>query len=79
MSSKDTIHLNLMKLSPWVILNDFGAAFSMGAVGGGIWHGIKGARNSPRVSRLAFVCVERCRTDYDRNGDVCYPHGPVVR
>lgn len=21
----------------------------MGAVGGGIWHGIKGARNSPRV------------------------------
>ena len=24
-------------------------AFSMGAVGGAIWHGIKGARNSPRV------------------------------
>ena len=23
----------------------------MGAIGGGIWHGIKGARNSPRVSR----------------------------
>ena len=22
----------------------------MGAIGGGIWHGIKGARNSPRVS-----------------------------
>ena len=36
--------------SPWVILNDFGGAFSMGAVGGGIWYGIKGARNSPRVS-----------------------------
>ena len=35
--------------SPWVILNDFGGAFAMGAVGGGIWHGIKGARNSPRV------------------------------
>jgi len=23
----------------------------MGAIGGGIWHGIKGARNSPRVSK----------------------------
>lgn len=35
--------------SPWVILSDFGSAFAMGAVGGTIWHGIKGARNSPRV------------------------------
>lgn len=35
--------------SPWVILSDFGGAFSMGAVGGGIWYGIKGSRNSPRV------------------------------
>lgn len=39
--------------SPWVILSDFGGAFSMGAVGGGIWYGIKGARNSPRV-RFAY-------------------------
>ncbi|KLT45941.1 mitochondrial import inner membrane translocase, subunit Tim17/22 [Cutaneotrichosporon oleaginosum] len=38
---------------PWVILNDFGGAFSMGAIGGGIWHGIKGARNSPKGERLA--------------------------
>ena len=37
-------------VSPWVILSDFGSAFAMGAVGGTIWHGIKGARNSPRVS-----------------------------
>ena len=35
--------------SPYVILNDFGGAFAMGTIGGGIWHGIKGARNSPRV------------------------------
>ncbi|TGJ79327.1 hypothetical protein E0Z10_g9435 [Xylaria hypoxylon] len=27
---------------PWVILNDFGGAFAMGAIGGTIWHGIKG-------------------------------------
>lgn len=39
-------------VSPWVILSDFGSAFAMGAVGGTIWHGIKGARNSPRVSNL---------------------------
>lgn len=37
---------------PWVILNDFGGAFAMGAIGGGIWHGIKGSRNSPRGERL---------------------------
>jgi hypothetical protein len=36
--------------SPWVILNDLGGAFVMGAVGGGIWHSVKGAKNSPRVS-----------------------------
>jgi len=35
--------------SPWVVLSDFGGAFAMGAIGGGIWHGVKGARNSPRV------------------------------
>ncbi|KAG8797178.1 translocase of the inner membrane [Serendipita sp. 399] len=37
---------------PWVILNDFGGAFSMGAIGGGIWNGIKGSRNSPKGERL---------------------------
>lgn len=44
--------------SPWVILNDLGAAFVMGAVGGGIWHSVKGAKNSPRVSHgsIQRVC-----------------------
>ena len=41
--------------SPWVVLNDFGGAFAMGAVGGAIWHGIKGARNSPRVRVLSMT------------------------
>ncbi|KAH6648187.1 mitochondrial import inner membrane translocase subunit tim-17 [Truncatella angustata] len=36
---------------PYVILNDFGGAFSMGAIGGTIWHGIKGFRNSPYGER----------------------------
>jgi len=33
---------------PYRILDDVGGAFGMGLVGGGIWHSIKGARNSPR-------------------------------
>ncbi|KAH8556003.1 Tim17/Tim22/Tim23/Pmp24 family-domain-containing protein [Umbelopsis sp. PMI_123] len=37
---------------PWVILNDLGGAFVMGAVGGGIWHSVKGAKNSPRGERM---------------------------
>ncbi|KAI8052155.1 Tim17/Tim22/Tim23/Pmp24 family-domain-containing protein [Syncephalis plumigaleata] len=37
---------------PWVILNDMGGAFVMGAIGGGIWHSIKGAKNAPRGERL---------------------------
>lgn len=36
---------------PWVILNDFGGAFSMGAIGGAVWHGVKGFRNSPAGER----------------------------
>lgn len=37
---------------PWVILNDLGGAFSMGAIGGGIWHAVKGAKNAPRGDRI---------------------------
>ncbi|GAV53616.1 hypothetical protein ZYGR_0AK01180 [Zygosaccharomyces rouxii] len=36
---------------PIVILNDFGGAFAMGAIGGCVWHGIKGFRNSPMGER----------------------------
>ncbi|KAI9726742.1 MAG: translocase of the inner membrane [Chrysothrix sp. TS-e1954] len=36
---------------PWVALNDFGGAFAMGCIGGTIWHGIKGFRNSPYGER----------------------------
>lgn len=33
---------------PYRILDDVGGAFGMGLIGGGIWHSIKGARNSPK-------------------------------
>ncbi|KAK7204750.1 mitochondrial inner membrane translocase subunit Tim17/Tim22/Tim23/peroxisomal protein PMP24 [Myxozyma melibiosi] len=38
---------------PIVIINDFGGAFAMGVIGGTIWHGIKGFRNSPTGERRA--------------------------
>ena len=37
---------------PWVALNDFGGAFCMGAIGGTVWHGVKGFRNTPKGERL---------------------------
>lgn len=57
------------------IVDDIGGAFGMGAVGGGIWHLIKGMKNSPRNSRmrgglevslLCCVCgMQRCCGDLD--------------
>lgn len=37
---------------PWRIVDDVGGAFCMGAIGGGIWHTVKGARLAPVGSRL---------------------------
>ena len=44
------------------ILDDIGGAFSMGAIGGGVWHSVKGWRNSPRGERmLGSVTAIRAR------------------
>ncbi|GKY94579.1 hypothetical protein MPSEU_000423500 [Mayamaea pseudoterrestris] len=37
---------------PWRIVDDVGGAFCMGAIGGGIWHTVKGARMAPSGARL---------------------------
>ena len=37
--------------SPWRIVDDAGAAFSMGAIGGSIFSYWKGYKNSPPVSK----------------------------
>ncbi|CAE6501765.1 unnamed protein product, partial [Rhizoctonia solani] len=37
---------------PYAILHETGSGFVIGAIGGGIWHGIKGARNAPKGFRL---------------------------
>lgn len=34
------------------ILDDVGGAFGMGAVGGGLWHLLKGLKNSPSGARF---------------------------
>jgi len=36
---------------PWRIVDDIGGAFSMGAIGGGIFHTIKGSWNAPKGAR----------------------------
>ncbi|KAL9099400.1 MAG: hypothetical protein Q9163_005098 [Psora crenata] len=47
---------------PWVALYDFGGAFCMGAIGGTIWHGVKGFRNSPYGERrLGAVTAIKAR------------------
>uniref|UniRef100_A0A6S8D9L3 Mitochondrial import inner membrane translocase subunit TIM17 n=1 Tax=Aureoumbra lagunensis TaxID=44058 RepID=A0A6S8D9L3_9STRA len=38
---------------PYRIIDDVGGAYAMGAIGGSIWHFVKGWRNSPRGSALA--------------------------
>ncbi|EIE27129.1 Tim17-domain-containing protein, partial [Coccomyxa subellipsoidea C-169] len=37
---------------PYRIIGDIGGAFGMGAVGGGIWHLVKGSKNSPSGQRM---------------------------
>lgn len=49
------------------ILDDIGGAFGMGAVGGGIWHLIKGAKNSPTGARTRGG-IEAIRREAPRIG-----------
>ena len=35
-------------------MDDCGGAFSMGAIGGSLFHGIVGMRNAPKVSAIHF-------------------------
>lgn len=49
------------------ILDDIGGAFGMGAVGGGLWHLVKGLRNSPSGGRLRGG-VEAIRREAPRLG-----------
>lgn len=37
---------------PWRIVDDVGGAYSMGAIGGGIFHAIKGSWNAPKGGKM---------------------------
>jgi len=41
--------------SPWRIVDDCGGAFAMGAIGGSVFHSIKGFRNAPSVRNMFIV------------------------
>uniref|UniRef100_A0A4W6DVB1 Translocase of inner mitochondrial membrane 17 homolog B (yeast) n=1 Tax=Lates calcarifer TaxID=8187 RepID=A0A4W6DVB1_LATCA len=42
---------------PWRIVDDCGGAFTMGAIGGGVFQAVKGFRNAPAV-RLFLVVLK---------------------
>jgi len=44
--------VNVVRCSPWRIVDDCGGAFAMGAIGGSVFHSIKGFRNAPSVSNM---------------------------
>ena len=46
--------------SPWRILEDCGAAFVMGCIGGGVFSYWKGYRNSPPVSYPPGINIVTC-------------------
>jgi len=50
------VDINLLSpFSPYRIVDDCGGAFSMGAIGGSIFHGIAGIRNAPKVIKTFNV------------------------
>uniref|UniRef100_UPI0037E764CF mitochondrial import inner membrane translocase subunit Tim17-B isoform X1 n=1 Tax=Semicossyphus pulcher TaxID=241346 RepID=UPI0037E764CF len=44
---------------PWRIVDDCGGAFTMGAIGGGVFQAIKGFRNAPAVSSTLYIRNEK--------------------
>ncbi len=51
----DSLSCHLLTFNYFTIqlVKDAGGAFAMGAIGGSLWHFVKGARNSPRGARFA--------------------------
>lgn len=49
------LHISAPPCSPWRIVDDCGGAFTMGAIGGGVFQAIKGFRNAPAVSSKCLL------------------------
>lgn len=47
--------------SPWRIVDDCGGAFTMGALGGGLFQLVKGFRNAPAVSSRQGFSMTWCK------------------
>ena len=47
-----TVAFFVHNFSPWRITEDMGGAFAMGAIGGSVFHAIKGFRYAPTVSGI---------------------------
>lgn len=41
--------------SPWRIVDDCGGAFALGAIGGTLFHSIKGFRHAPSVRIICII------------------------
>lgn len=56
---------------PWRIVDDCGGAFTMGLIGGALFHGIKGFRNAPSGMNRRFL-VSHCYTNswYSGSGKI---------
>lgn len=50
LQNDDNLSLSSVECSPWRIVDDCGGAFTMGAIGGGVFQVVKGFRNAPAVS-----------------------------
>jgi len=44
----------IILFSPWRIVDDCGGAFALGAIGGTLFHSIKGFRHAPSVKFLFY-------------------------
>uniref|UniRef100_A0A3Q2Y2Y7 Translocase of inner mitochondrial membrane 17 homolog B (yeast) n=1 Tax=Hippocampus comes TaxID=109280 RepID=A0A3Q2Y2Y7_HIPCM len=40
---------------PWRIVDDCGGAFTMGAIGGGVFQAVKGFRNAPAIRNFNIL------------------------
>ncbi len=55
---KEYFIIIIILFSPWRIVDDCGGAFALGAIGGTLFHSIKGFRHAPSVL-IVFVILRK--------------------
>jgi hypothetical protein len=56
---KEYFIIIIILFSPWRIVDDCGGAFALGAIGGTLFHSIKGFRHAPSVLIVFFYFKKR--------------------